>query len=106
MLKTYKQRVRQILEKYEKARDNDGILTAYYIATYHPTLLRKDTDGNSCVPLKYFGELPPLENIRRSRQLIQNDDGEFLPTKESIRKARKIKEKNWREVEVREAKLI
>jgi len=104
-LKTYKQRVRVILERYEKARNNDGSLYAYYILTYHKHML--EGEGNEVsIKLKYLKDLPPMENIRRSRQLIQNGDNEYLPTDPAVRKARKIKEQNWRDCEVREAGMV
>jgi len=103
-LKTYKQKVRVILEQYERARNNDGVLMAHYINTYHPGLVSIDQDGDVTIKLKNFTSLPPLENIRRSRQIIQNDDGEFPPTDPKVVKARRIKEKNWNDCEVREAK--
>lgn len=103
-LKTYKQKVRVVLERYEKARNNDGTLFAYYLLTFHKHMLHTGADGDIAIKLKYMKDLPPLENIRRSRQLIQNGDNEYLPTLASVRKARKIKEENWRECEVREAK--
>jgi len=103
-LKTYKQKVRVILERHETARNNDGTLLAHYINTFSKQLVVKDADGDLAIKLRNLKNLPPIENLRRSRQLIQNDDNEFLPTKASVRKARKIKEENWRTCEVREAK--
>jgi hypothetical protein len=102
-LKTYKDRVRKLLELHENARNNDGTLYAIYIATYHEILVTKNKNNMRAVLLSDFKNLPPMENIRRSRQLIQNGDGEFLPTDAKVREARKIKEKNWRDSEVREA---
>lgn len=105
-LATYKERVRILLEKYEKARNNDGTLLAYYINTYHKHLVIPDSDGEPSIKLRNLKHLPPIENIRRSRQLIQNTDGEYLPTDHMVCKARRIKERNWRDAEVREATLI
>ena len=105
-LKTYKQKVEKILKDYEKARNCDGTLIAHYLNTYHNRLLHMDVDGDSCLKLKDFQHLPPFENIRRSRQIIQNDDGNYPPTDPEVIKARKIKERNWRDCEVREAKQL
>jgi len=105
-LKTYKQRVRVILERYPNARNNDGTLLAHYIKDFLPYMVQQDKEGEWSVKLKDIKSMPPLENIRRSRQLIQNDGGEFLPTDPEVIKARKIKEKNWRNAEVREAKEV
>ena len=104
-LKTYKQRVRKVLSEHEEARNNDGTLLAFYIYTFHKGLVKK-TDGEYSILLKDFKNLPAIENIRRSRQIIQNDNNEYLPTREEVRKARKIKEENYKNCEVREAKEI
>jgi len=103
-LKTYKERVYQILRDYPEARNNDGTLWAHYIHTFHRELVHEDVDGNACIPLKYLKLLPPNQSLRLARQLIQNDLGEFLPTRDDVRKARNIKEKNIRDAEWREAK--
>jgi hypothetical protein len=47
-----------------------------------------------------------MENLRRVRQIIQNENEMYQPTDPKVRKARGIKEKNWREAEIREAKNI
>lgn len=103
-LKTYKQRVEKVLEEVEKTRNDDGTLVAHYIYKYHRNLVTTDQNGEFAIPLRRFRDLPPLENIRRSRQIIQNVDGKFQPTDPEVIKARQTKEKNWREAEVREAK--
>lgn len=105
-LKHYREKVGRILKDSENARNNDGSLYAHFINRYCKELVVPDANGEPAVPLKNFRNLPPMENIRRSRQIIQNDSGLYLPTKESVRKARNIKQKNWEEVEIREAKAI
>lgn len=102
-LKTYKQRVRKILEENIKARNNDGTLMAYYLVTFHKNLLSKDENNEWTIQLNNLKKLPPMENLRRSRQLIQNGGNMFLPTDPEVRKARQIKEENWKNAEVREA---
>jgi len=103
-LKTYKQKVRYLLEKYPQARNSDGTLVAHYIKEFHRHLIQKNIDGDESIALKNIKHLPPLENIRRCRQIIQNDNEEFPPTDPEIAKARGIKEENWRTAEVREAR--
>lgn len=105
-LKTYKQRVAKVLEKYENARNDDKTLYAYYIYEYASEFIRKDYEGHEYVRLRDMKHLPSTESVRRARQIIQNDDGKFLPTKESVKKGRGTKEKNWRDAEVREAKQL
>lgn len=103
-LKNFKPKVRHILEKYEQARNSDGTLYAYFIKTYCSNLIVMDAEGVEMLPLKNFKLLPPLENLRRCRQIIQNDNQELQPTDPAIRKFRRIKEENFRNAEVREAK--
>ena len=107
-LKHYRQKVETILKDHESARNNDGSLYAYFIIKYCPQLVQHIHEGFKesipVIPLKNFKHLPPMENIRRSRQIIQNDNNLYLPSDPAVRKARKIKEENWRNAEVREAK--
>ena len=65
-----------------------------------------DELGQPVLPLKNFKHLPPMENLRRVRQIIQNENEMYEPTDPDVRKARGIKEKNWRDAEIREAKNI
>lgn len=102
-LKKYKEKVYAILRDSEAARNSDGVLMAHYINVYHPNLVKMDEEGDKVIKLKNLKALPPFENIRRVRQIIQNVNNEFLPTDPSVRKNRRIKEENWREYEVREA---
>lgn len=102
-LKTYKQKVFSVMEEHEEARNNDGTLLAYFIDRFFPQLVIPDADGEKAIKLRNLKNLPPLENIRRVRAIIQNVDGKLLPTKPEVIKARKIKEENFRNVEVREA---
>ncbi|HEC33023.1 MAG TPA: hypothetical protein ENI63_02060 [Candidatus Kaiserbacteria bacterium] len=103
-LKDYKKKVSKILEEVPKSRDNDGLLIAHFLYRHSKRFLTQDIDGRWCIPLKNIKELPPFESIRRTRQIIQNDNNLFLPTTHIVRKARKIKEENWYNCEVREAK--
>ena len=105
-LKHYRQKVETILRDHENARNNDGSLYAHFLSKYCSHLIVTDANGEKAIALKNFRNLPPMENIRRSRQIIQNDNNLYLPTDPEVRKARKIKEENWRNAEVREAKLI
>ncbi len=108
-LKHYKDKVRKILETKEGARNDDGVLLAYMIRDHAGEFVQKDADGRMCIRLKDLGEITAkvnFESVRRSRQLVQNEDGEFLPTDPGVIKERKIKEKNYRDCEVREAKLF
>lgn len=103
-LKTYKHRVREILKKSKTARNSDAILYARYIHRFYPHLVTTDKNGRPAVLLEDFKKLPGAENVRRLRQVIQNDNGEYMPTDKKVIKMRRIKEENWRNAEVREAK--
>lgn len=103
-LKTYKQKVRYILEYVPQTRNDDGLLFAHYVNHFYPQLVRRMEDGHKYVALKHFKDLPSFETIRRCRQIIQNDNGDFIPTDPKVIKGRGIKEENWRNAEVREAK--
>lgn len=105
-LKTYKQKVEKILEDHESARNSDGTMIAYYINTYHKNLVTQDTDGEPAVSLRHLKDLPPVESLTRARRIIQNDDQKYPPTDPKVVKARKIKEENYRNCEVREAVLF
>tara|TARA_R100001086_G_scaffold118472_2_gene60888 strand:- start:1487 stop:1819 length:333 start_codon:yes stop_codon:yes gene_type:complete len=102
-LKTFKERVALILKEHEAARNNDGTLMAYYIDRFHSDLVHKAEKLGKVIPLSNMKYLPPFESIRRVRAIIQNVDGKYLPTDEKVIKARRIKEANMRDCEVREA---
>ena len=107
-LKDVKIKVRSIMEEFPETRNSDGVLFAEFIFKHCKNLVRKDGESKSdaVLPLRYFRYLPSLETVRRSRQLIQNDDGEFLPTDPNITKLRRIKQMNYQDAEVREAKAV
>jgi len=102
-LKTYKQKVADILKEKPKTRDSDGLLYAHYIYRFHRSVVHTEENGTPYIRLADLSNLPPSETIRRCRQIIQNIDNLYLPTSEAVRKARQIKEENYREAEVREA---
>jgi CO dehydrogenase nickel-insertion accessory protein CooC1 len=104
-LRHYKEKVQKILEEHEQARNNDGTLIAHFVKRYYKTLLVVDPDGNEMLPLKNFKHLPPMETITRARRIIQNDNHMLIPTDPNVAKARRIKEENYRNAEVREAKI-
>lgn len=102
-LKHYKKRVHDLLEKHPKARDNDHTLLAHYVYTHQKSLVHYTADGEPYVKLKDFKKMPPAQTLVNNRKVIQNTEGKFLPTKTEVRKARRIKEKNIRDAEWREA---
>lgn len=108
-LKDVKVKVRSILKEQEEARNNDGHLVAHFVAKYCSQLISVVADPKEVgqtvkmVQLSNFRKFPPIETITRARRIIQNKDKEFPPTLESVRKARRIKELDYRNWEVREA---
>lgn len=103
-LKTYKEKTAAVLKKYSATRNSDMNLYAHYLYMYYPGKIIKNQADELCIRLSDLKEMPTMENIRRSRQIIQNDDGMFLPTDPEVAKERGIKEKDWHDAEVREAK--
>lgn len=71
---------------------------------YYSKLLFKDRDGDWCIKLKNLKHLCSWQSIRLARQIIQNEHGLLVPTDPKVLKTRKIKEKNIRDAEWREAK--
>lgn len=103
-LKGYKKRIAAVLEEKPQTRNCDKSLFANYIFKYHNNFIVM-VENVPYISLKNFTELPvSFETIRRSRQIIQNDCNLFLPTDPAVRKERNIKEENYRNIEVREAK--
>jgi len=105
-LKDYKAKVRIILRDYPETRNSDTALVARFIHTYLKQFVTQSVDGYAAVELRKFMHLPPINSITRARRIIQNDDGEFLPTIKAVREKRRIKEEDYRNWEVREAKGI
>lgn len=103
-LKGRAQKVYKIMDRHENARNNDWTLMAHYINTYYPKFTQTDANGDIVIKLKDLKYLPSWQSIRLSRQIIQNEHGLLLPTDEKVRKIRKIKEKDIRDCEWREAK--
>ena len=88
-LRTVKERVEYILEKYPNARNSDLYLTILY--------LRKFTELGryiKYIPYEVIKKYDGIfETIRRTRQKIQ-EEGKYLPTDPNVlRKRRKLAEK-------------
>lgn len=105
-LKDFKPRVRKVLHEHESARNNDWSLFAWYISTYHSSRISRDTEDKKCIRLEELKTMPSMETLIRCRRLIQNEDGEYLPTAHDVLKRRGIKAKNYSDVEVREAQAV
>jgi len=86
-LKKVKEYVLELLEKDERCRNSDKWLTY--------KVMRKFT--NIYIPFEDFEKMPSFESIRRTRAMIQNKEGLFLPTDKDVIKKRKINQEEWRE---------
>lgn len=101
-LKDLKSKVLEILEKYENTRNDDAILTFMIIYTYlrDEMFVKKVIDVDGIAKDKYYISTTALkmvreDHVKRIRAKIQNDELKFLPTKEEVRKARRISETTW-----------
>ena len=87
-----KQQVEYLLEKYPNTRNNDFYLQLLWL---------KNFGGLSEIPYISWHKIKDiggkLESVRRVRQKIQNEDGNFLPTNPRILKLRQRKQERWRE---------
>lgn len=96
----------KILEENEKARNNDGTMVAYYIKKYHPSRVSYDPANNPYVTLNNLQHLTSFESLTRARRIVQKSHGLYPPTDPKVAKARGIKELNYTNTEVREAKNL
>ena len=88
-LKTVKERVEWILQKYPNARNSDLYLTIIYLRKF--TELGKYIKFIPYEVIKKYDGI--FETIRRTRQKIQ-EEGKYLPTDPNVlRKRRKLAEK-------------
>jgi hypothetical protein len=103
-LKGRAKKVFRIMDENEGARNNDWTLMAHYIKRHYSQLTNLDADKDLVIKLRDLKKLPSWQSIRLARQVIQNEQGLLLPTDPKVTKLRKIKEKNIRDAEWREAK--
>ena len=87
--KTTKDKVEDILERKEQARNSDKYLIWYYWK-YEEQIDSLDNFGE-------FKEGTSSRSIIRARAEIQNDEGKYLPTDPEVIRKRRIKENRIRE---------
>ena len=84
--------VREFLERFPDARNNDFYVQWLWLKYY---------GGMSDLPYLEWGRIKQvsgkLETVRRARQKIQNDDHEFPPTDPEVLARRMAKMKKYRE---------
>lgn len=92
-LKTAKLQVRYLLEHYPNTRNNDFYLQILWLRYF---------GGLKELPFISYGDVfkfsGKLETLRRMRQKIQNESGEFLPTDPTVLKRRLERSKSMRRV--------
>jgi len=103
-LKSFKDKVVHVLQKYPESRNSDKELLKGYIIEHHPELLIRTSQRVAMITLDDLMKLPNFETLRRNRQVIQNDNELYRPTSSVVLNARANKEKNYRHAEVRETK--
>ena len=85
-LKTIKERVEYLLERYPEARNDDFYLYILYVRHFEPELSKYI----EYIPFELIKRSTRFESVRRARQLIQAE-GRYLPTDPKIlRKRRKL----------------
>jgi hypothetical protein len=95
---TLKDKILVCLQRDEESRNSDIRLTQTLWWTYHnSSIIKQEVDGEAVyfVKLRDLFTLPREDAIKRVRAIIQNVDHKFLPTKEEVRKQRKINEERW-----------
>lgn len=91
-LKTISAEVKELLQKYPRARDDDMLLYSYYMNL-------KGYSWNITVSELYYlqkeGNLPTFESIGRARRKVQELNPDLAPSK----KAKELKDINEEEYE-------
>lgn len=93
-LKTVRDRVEYLLEKYPNARNSDLYLTILYLRKF--TELGKYIKYIPYEIIKKYDGI--FESIRRARQYVQNTLGKYLPTDERVLRRRRKKERVLRRI--------
>ncbi len=77
--------VEQILATDEQARNSDKYLIWKIMSRFTE------------IPFEVFLNMPSMESIRRTRQIIQNKEGRYPPTDSEVMAKRKVREQEIRE---------
>lgn len=89
-LKTLKEQVEYVLEKFDIARNSDKYLTWRVWVIFY--------NVNKVVDFQQFMKLPSEDNVKRIRAHIQNVEKRFIPTAEEIAIERGWKIDEWRKL--------
>lgn len=79
----------------EPSRNSDVRLFNYILINHFPSMLSRDADGDYIIKLRRIYDVPSQDNIKRVRASIQNKDHQFLPSSPTVRKQRRINERDW-----------
>ena len=93
-LRTVKERVIYILDKYPETRNNDLYLWLIYVRLFDPVLSKYI----KFIPYKVLEKAVSFETIRRVRQKVQNELGLYPPTDPKVIKRRRRKAEAMRKV--------
>lgn len=93
-LRTVKDRVLYILDKYPETRNNDLYLWLIYVRLFEPELSKYI----KFIPYDVLEKSISFETIRRLRQKIQNDLGLYPPTDPKVLRRRRRKAEAMRKV--------
>lgn len=92
-------KVKEVLRILPHTRNNDAALVtavwSLFYSNYSSTV-----DGITAFSVDNIitlgGKLAKFESIRRARQIIQNDEGLYLPTIWKVARGRRINEDKWK----------
>ena len=95
-IKRLKEQDAFILETLPETRDDDILLWLQLIRKYYSHMTFKDNEEKQCVMLRKILDMPKQYDVQRYRTHIQNVEKKFLPTKESVVRARRQNVEVWR----------
>lgn len=90
---TIHHQVLHILAEDPESRNDDNRLVCVLWKTYHPEMCVEDKVSMKDIVLN----LPKAETIGRSRRMIQNTLGIFVPTSKTVAQGRKMAQGDWEE---------
>lgn len=88
--------IKQVLQTYEEARNDDLWLTCKLWTIYHQRVIERDHENKAFVYLRDISSLPREDHIKRIRAKLQNEQGLYLPTDPETIKKRSKHENKWK----------
>jgi len=95
-IRTLEAKAERMLEKYPEARNSDIVLQALICANFYPPLERPINNWEDFVHT--MQRVPSMDHVARVRRKIIEKHGQkkYLPTIESVAKARKLNMEVWK----------